>query len=98
MLSIPCPHCGELREESEFHCFGQAHLARPVDPDACTDEEWGNYLYFRKNTRGVYTELWVHAVGCRKFFNLMRDTQSYRIIGSYLLGGDAPADSRGVAR
>lgn len=86
MLKVFCPHCAESREEAEFHCFGQAHLARPADPDNCTDEQWGNYLYFRKNPRGIHQELWVHAAGCRKFFNITRDTQSYQIMESYRIG------------
>ena len=52
MLHIFCPHCGELRSEEEFHAGGQAHIPRPLDPNACTDEEWGEYLFFRDNPRG----------------------------------------------
>lgn len=86
MFRIFCPHCAETREETEFHYAGQAHLARPEDPDACCDQQWGEYLYFRKNTRGLHHELWVHAAGCRKFFNMTRNTQSYEITESYLIG------------
>ena len=52
MLHIYCPHCQEYREEEEFHAKGEAHIARPADPDNTTDEEWGDYLYFRKNPKG----------------------------------------------
>ncbi len=86
MLSIYCPHCAEYRDEEEFHYKGQAHIARPIDPDSCTDEEWGNYLYFRANPRGIHHEVWVHALGCRKFFNVTRDTRSYQIFESYCIG------------
>lgn len=86
MLNIFCPHCGESRDEAEFHSVGQAHLARPADPDQCTDEEWANFLYFRKNPRGIHHELWVHAAGCRKFFNVTRNTQNYQIMETYLIG------------
>lgn len=86
MLSIYCPHCAEHRDEEEFHYKGQAHIARPVDPDNCTDEEWGNYMYFRANPRGIHHEVWVHALGCRKFFNVTRDTRSYQIFESYPIG------------
>ena len=44
MLHIFCPHCGELRSEEEFHASGQAHIPRPLDPNTCTDEEWGVYM------------------------------------------------------
>ena len=58
MLHIFCPHCGELRSEEEFHASGQAHIPRPLDPNTCTDEEWGDYMFFRDNPRGLHHELW----------------------------------------
>ena len=86
MFHIYCPHCCEHREEEEFHVKGQAHIARPLDPEALSDEEWGNYLYFRKNPRGLHHELWVHNTGCRKFFNVTRDTVTYEIKEVYKVG------------
>ena len=86
MFHIYCPYCGEHREEEEFHAKGQAHLARPTDPDATSDEEWGDFLYFRSNPRGLHHELWIHAIGCRRFFNIARDTQSYEILATYRIG------------
>jgi len=86
MFLIYCPHCCEHREEEEFHVKGQAHIARPLDPEALSDEEWGNYLYFRKNPRGLHHELWVHSAGCRKFFNVTRDTVTYEIKEVYKVG------------
>lgn len=79
MLNIYCPHCGEYREESEFHCRGQAHIQRPLDPDNCSDEEWGNYMYFRTNPKGLHHEIWEHSAGCHKCFNVTRDTVTYQI-------------------
>ena len=86
MFYIFCPYCAEHREEEEFHCAGEAHIARPLDPEGCSDEQWGNYLYFRHNPRGLHHELWVHSVGCRKFFNVTRDTVTYEIKESYRIG------------
>lgn len=86
MFLIHCPYCGEHREEEEFHASGQAHLARPEDPDSLSDEQWGNFLYYRKNPRGVHRELWVHAAGCRKYFNVIRNTQTYEIYATYKTG------------
>ncbi|KEA63731.1 Sarcosine oxidase delta subunit [Marinobacterium lacunae] len=86
MLHIYCPHCCELREEEEFHAKGQAHIARPLDPDNCTDAEWGNYVFYRKNPRGLHHEIWYHSTGCRKFFNVTRDTQTYAIKEVYKIG------------
>ena len=66
MLRIPCPWCG-LRDEVEFHYGGQAHIARPSEPEALSDEEWADYLYMRDNPKGVLAERWVHAAGCRRW-------------------------------
>ena len=74
MLHIFCPHCGELRSEEEFHASGQAHIPRPLDPASCTDEEWGDYMFFRDNPRGLHHELWDHVAGCRQYFNVTRDS------------------------
>ncbi|NIF20407.1 sarcosine oxidase subunit delta [Candidatus Pantoea multigeneris] len=86
MFHIYCPCCGEYREEEEFHAKGQAHIERPKSPENCSDEEWGNYLFFRKNPRGIHHELWVHAAGCRKYFNMTRNTQTYEILETYKIG------------
>ena len=92
MFSIYCPHCCEHREEEEFHVVGQAHNDRPLNPEALTDAQWAKYLYMRKNTRGLYHEQWVHAIGCRKFFNMTRDTVTYEIKETYKVG-EQPAFS-----
>jgi len=86
MFLIHCPYCEEHREEEEFHAAGQAHIPRPLDPDSVSDEEWANYLYFRKNPRGEHRELWVHAAGCGKYFNVLRNTQTYEIYKTYKTG------------
>ena len=82
MLYIYCPHCQEKRSEEEFSPAGQADIKRPIDPDKCSDKQWGEFLYFRKNTLGVHHEMWVHQAGCRKYFNIKRDTRNYEIYES----------------
>ena len=96
MFYVYCPYCAEHRNEEEFHYKGQAHLARPVDPDSCSDDDWGNYLYFRANSRGIHHEVWYHAIGCRKFFNVTRDTQTYQIYESYRVGERPSVTADGV--
>lgn len=91
MLKIHCPHCCEDREEDEFSPAGEAHIARPVDPEATSDESWGDYLFFRKNTRGPHHEMWYHEAGCRRYFNVTRDTVSYVISETYKIG-ERPAE------
>ena len=63
MLLIYCPHCQEHREEEEFSYGGEAHITRPFAPESLTDAEWGDYLFFRKNPRGLHHEMWYHGVG-----------------------------------
>lgn len=79
MLEIPCPWCGP-REEKEFGYGGEAHIPRPKDPYALMDEQWADYLFMRKNTRGVYDEQWCHSAGCRRWFCVTRDTVTSRIL------------------
>jgi heterotetrameric sarcosine oxidase delta subunit len=90
MLLIPCPWCGP-RDEVEFHYGGQAHVAYPADPDALTDAEWADFLFMRDNPRGPWSERWFHAAGCRRWFNVVRDTSTYAIRGSYRIGEEPPS-------
>ena len=89
MLQIYCPYCDEIREEDEFHYAGEAHIVRPLEPEAVTDEEWGNYLFHRKNNKGSHQEMWSHSAGCRKFFNLVRNTVTYQIEEVYKMGSSS---------
>jgi heterotetrameric sarcosine oxidase delta subunit len=90
MLLIECPWCGP-REETEFSYGGQAHVARPGDPAALTDEAWGEYVFLRDNPKGVLAERWCHAAGCRRWFNALRDTVSHRVLAVYRMGEPRPA-------
>lgn len=84
MFLIDCPWCGE-RAETEFSYGGEAGIARPVNPEKLSDEEWADYLFMRTNPRGAHEELWNHAQGCRRWFGVERDTVTYRIARSYRL-------------
>jgi heterotetrameric sarcosine oxidase delta subunit len=92
MLLIDCPWCGP-RDEIEFHCGGEAHIARPADPDALTDEAWADYLFMRTNPKGWLRERWVHSQGCRRWFNLVRSTVTHEIVAVYRIG-ERPAVPR----
>ncbi|MDI2032842.1 sarcosine oxidase subunit delta [Saccharopolyspora sp. TS4A08] len=72
MLRIRCPWCGE-RDESEFRYGGQP-VTYPADPGALSDAEWAEVLFVRDNPLGWWRERWVHAAGCRRWFELDRDT------------------------
>lgn len=90
MLMITCPWCGP-REQSEFAYGGEAHIARPRDPGALDDAQWADYLFMRTNPRGRHLEQWAHAFGCRRWFNVERDTVTYRITSVYK-PGEAPPE------
>ena len=85
MLLIPCPFCG-TRPENEFRYGGEAHIARPAEPAAINDAAWADYLFARTNPKGRHAERWRHIHGCGRFFNVLRDTVSDRIIASYRAG------------
>jgi sarcosine oxidase subunit delta len=89
MLLINCPYCGP-RPEIEFRYGGQAHIARPSDPSALSDEQWVEYLYLRSNKKGVHAERWRHIHGCARFFNALRDTVSDKFVSTYKLGDKRP--------
>ena len=89
MFLIKCPYCGE-REEGEFHQGGEAHITRPKNPEKLSDDEWTEYLFMRKNTKGVFLERWVHRHGCRRWFNVARDTATNEILAIYEMGKKPP--------
>ena len=93
MLRISCPWCGP-RDEVEFACGGEAHIAMPADPDALDDDAWAQYLYMRANPKGRYRERWVHVHGCRRWFNVLRDTTTERILAVYRIGESPPEAQR----
>ncbi len=89
MLFIPCPYCGP-RSEEEFSYGNEAHIARPEAPEKLSDAEWAEFVFMRGNTKGVFLERWMHAQGCRRWFNVARDTVSYDILAVYEMGAPRP--------
>jgi heterotetrameric sarcosine oxidase delta subunit len=75
MLSIRCPCCGE-RDEAEFSYGGEAKVAYPADPGTLSDVEWAKFVFVRANTKGRLRERWVHTQGCRRWFEVVRDTST----------------------
>ncbi|MDH3220253.1 MAG: sarcosine oxidase subunit delta [Gammaproteobacteria bacterium] len=93
MLLIECPYCG-LRDETEFSYAGEAHIARPVETDKLSDAEWADYLFMRSNPKGAHREQWLHAAGCRRYFNAVRDTVTYNISATYRIGEQPPGEGK----
>jgi sarcosine oxidase subunit delta len=79
MLLIPCPWCGE-RDEIEFSYGGQADVPYPADPSELSDEAWAEFVFIRDNPRGLFAERWVHTQGCRRWFDLVRNTVTHEIV------------------
>lgn len=97
MLLIECPFCGP-RDEFEFRCGGQGHIARPGPPEQISDATWGDYLFTRINPKGVSLERWVHAAGCRQWFNVARSTVTHEIQAVYRIDQPAPQLAAGGGR
>ena len=85
MLLITCPFCGP-RDETEFSCGGEAHIARPLAENPIKDNDFADYLFMRDNPKGLFLERWRHSAGCRRWFNIARDTVSHDIIEVYAMG------------
>jgi heterotetrameric sarcosine oxidase delta subunit len=82
MLLIACPWCGP-REETEFR-YGGEGVAVPSDGD---DPGWTRFLYYRASPAGRFAERWVHAHGCRQWFEVVRDTLTHEILATGRLAG-----------
>ena len=54
MLLIECPYCG-VRAETEFAYGGEGGIARPLQTETLSDEQWGDYLFMRKTPRACTT-------------------------------------------
>lgn len=89
MLLIECPHCGP-RDEDEFVCGGESHIARPGPPEAVSADTWADYMFFRNNPQGTQFERWRHAYGCGEWFNVARDTVSHKIHAVYAMTDPKP--------
>ena len=85
MFIIKCPYCGE-RDHSEFSYGGEAHIVRPKQPTELSDDQWAEYLFMRKNIKGLQYERWNHSHGCRRWFNMSRDTSNDKIYSVYKIG------------
>ena len=73
-LEIPCPNCGS-RPHTEFIFGGEL---RPID--ATDPEEDFARVYLEENLAGPQRERWFHAMGCKRWTTLTRDTRT-NVIG-----------------
>lgn len=90
MLLIRCPYSDEERPEVEFVYAGEAHVHRPTGVETISDAQWAEFLFMRKNPRGINFERWRHVHGSGRYFNAVRDTVSDRILCTYPAGDPPP--------
>ncbi len=81
MLILSCPCCGVSAEETEFTPGGEAHLKR--EGPGSEDAAFRDYLFQRKNPKGVHFERWRHAFGCGKWFHAARCTVTLEVFCTY---------------
>jgi sarcosine oxidase subunit delta len=72
-LEVPCPHCGP-RPSTEFTYGGEQRPVRSVD----AEEDYAR-VFLPENRAGPRRERWFHALGCRTWFTITRDTTTDRI-------------------
>ena len=89
MFEIECPYCGR-RDQSEFSYAGEAHISRPSGEAQVSDAKWADFVFMRRNIKGIQAERWVHSAGCRKYFNMLRNTATDQILAVYKMGEEAP--------
>ena len=89
MFLIRCPYCGE-RDMAEFAYGGEAHIARPARSEGMSDAEWADYVFLRNNPKGLLPERWNHQAGCRRWFNVVRNTATDDILAVYKVGEPRP--------
>lgn len=74
-IRIPCPTCGD-RPYTEFTYGGELRPIDAQDQDAEFDR-----VYLRDNVAGPQRERWFHAMGCRRWTTIVRDTATNLIEG-----------------
>lgn len=88
MLTLTCPCCGILADETELAAGGEAHLKRYGPGDS--DTAFEGYLFMRQNPKGVHFERWRHVFGCGKWFLAARCTATLEVFGTYSAQTQAP--------
>ena len=87
-----CPYCGE-RDQQEFKAGGEAHIERPKQPTELSDDEWAEYLFMRKNIKGVQFERWNHThMVVESGLICIRDTSNDEIKLIYKMGEKPPSE------
>ena len=89
MLRMSCPWCGPC-DEVELRWGGEVPLVRPGPPEQVSDSAWAEYLFMRNNPKGWVRERWVHALGCRQWFLVVRNTVTHEIVATSRISDPMP--------
>ena len=81
MLKFKCPYCQFVADETELVSGGEAHITRELG--SSSEKNFADYLFYRKNPRGVHFERWLHQFGCGKWFIAARCTLTMEVFGTY---------------
>ncbi|PQM58957.1 MAG: sarcosine oxidase subunit delta [Rhodobacteraceae bacterium] len=81
MLKFKCPYCQFVADETELVSGGEAHITRELG--SSSEKDFADYLFYRKNPRGVHFERWLHQFGCGKWFIAARCTLTMEVFGTY---------------
>ena len=94
MLIVHCPVCGAEGDETDFHYGGEAYIRRPAtsDPANVSDEAQRDYLFLRRNPKGLHFERWRCDRGCGKWFHAARDTVTMAFKATYGITELPPRD------
>lgn len=87
---LTCPNCGE-RDVYEFR-FGGEVRARP-GPGA-PKKAWMDYVYRRSNVAGSEKEWWYHRMGCKKWFQAVRDTRDNAVSKTFFPDSEVAEDGK----
>ena len=79
MKQLLCPLNG-LRPVNEFVYGGEVRVM--PDPDACTDEQWSNYVFNRSGAPAIKREWWCH-VASGFWFVVDRDTATDAVVATH---------------
>jgi heterotetrameric sarcosine oxidase delta subunit len=79
---LSCPNCGP-RDVNEFAYAGET-TTRPTGTPSLRDLT--DYVYFRRNVKGVQREWWYHRFGCELWFLAERDTATNDVVRVELPG------------
>lgn len=75
-MRLNCPFCG-TRSVNEFVSLGSAAPKRPSLSDPAA--QWVDYVYLRDNPAGEHDEWFYHAMGCRAWLVVTRNTVTHEI-------------------